>query len=120
MMRVMVHLDDGSEVDVTDGVQALYDIVIQSMDWGSGFLSVEDALPVLHVAKTCGFEDWQAAQVYVNSPIQNREEAEWRERENFPVSGPWGHLSLEHRARGVHEFSSVGECLFPTCDVRNY
>lgn len=42
-------------VDVTEGVRALYDLVISSMDWGSNFLTAEDAGEVVRVAQACGF-----------------------------------------------------------------
>lgn len=45
----------GDETDVTEAVQVLYDLVVQSMDWGSGFLSVEDVVPVYRLAELCGF-----------------------------------------------------------------
>jgi hypothetical protein len=51
-MRVTVTPGD---VDVTEGVRTLYDLVISSMDWGSGFLSVEDVAGVIRVAQACGF-----------------------------------------------------------------
>ena len=68
--RIMatVEVDDGvwgQAVDVTEGVQALYDIVVQSMDWGSGFLTVEDALPVVEIAKVCGFDGIREAEAYL-------------------------------------------------------
>lgn len=64
--RVFFEPEDGSaKVDITEGVQALYDLVTSSMDWGSGFLTVEDALPVVHVARTCGFEGIAEAERYV-------------------------------------------------------
>jgi hypothetical protein len=51
-MRVTVTPGD---IDVTEGVRTLYDLVISSMNWGSGFLSVEDVEGVIRVAQTCGF-----------------------------------------------------------------
>jgi hypothetical protein len=52
VMRVTVTPGD---VDVTEGVRTLYDLVISSMNWGSGFLSIEDVEGVIRVAQTCGF-----------------------------------------------------------------
>lgn len=42
--------------DITAGVQVLYDLVLSSMDFGSGFLSVEDIVPVAELALTAGFD----------------------------------------------------------------
>jgi hypothetical protein len=53
--RVFTESPDGKRVDVTDGVQTLYDMCVSSMDWGSGFLSVEDATGIIRIAQTCGF-----------------------------------------------------------------
>ena len=44
--RAFHRAEDGTDTDITQGVQALYDLVISSMNWGSGFWSWEDALPV--------------------------------------------------------------------------
>jgi hypothetical protein len=46
---------EGEHLDVTEGVRALYDHCVGSMDWGSGFLTLEDATEILRVAQTCGF-----------------------------------------------------------------
>lgn len=47
-----IHRDtSGTETDVTTDVGCLYDLVIGSMDWGSGFLTVEDAEPVVRIAR---------------------------------------------------------------------
>jgi hypothetical protein len=43
-------------VDVTEGVQAAYDLVLSSMDWGSGFLSIEDIEPLLRLALASGYD----------------------------------------------------------------
>jgi hypothetical protein len=52
---VLVRRDDGTEVDVTEGVKALYDHTVQSMDWGSGMLELDDAREIINVALACGF-----------------------------------------------------------------
>lgn len=66
-VTVLAHCPDGTQVDITEGVMALYDLVISSMNWTSGFLSVEDALPVVEVAKVCGFEECEEAERYVEA-----------------------------------------------------
>jgi hypothetical protein len=53
--RVYAERADGTRVDVTDGVSALYDHCVSSMDWGSGFLTIEDAAGIIRVAQQCGY-----------------------------------------------------------------
>lgn len=55
-VTIVAKLSDGTEVDVTEGVQVLYDLVVGSMDFGSGFLTEEDAVPLANIAEVCGFE----------------------------------------------------------------
>jgi hypothetical protein len=60
-------------IDITEGVRALYDLVINSMDWSSGFLTVEDAAPVATLAKLFGFEHWEEVQEYVDNRAHEEE-----------------------------------------------
>lgn len=55
-IRIFARAVDGSEVEVTDGVKVIYDSVISSMDWGSGFLSTAEVLEILRCARACGFD----------------------------------------------------------------
>jgi hypothetical protein len=71
-VEIVARGGDGSEANVTEAVQALYDIVIGSMDWGSGFLTVEDALPIAELAERCGFKEAEEAHRYLYR--QRREE----------------------------------------------
>ena len=72
---VFVKNEEGTETDITEGVQAMYDLLINSADWGSGFLTMEDALPIAHLAKVCSFEKWEEAEKYVKWAESNfREE----------------------------------------------
>lgn len=105
---VIVARTPSGDVNITEGVMCLYDLVIQSMDWGSGFLSVEEAIPVVHVARTCGFANWEEAQRYVDAQAHSEEQQRFlRERNLSPwSSGPHEHL-----------FSSVGRCMWPRCTV---
>lgn len=54
-LRITAHGPNG-EVDITDGVQVIYDQLVGSMDWGSGFLSTEEVATIRAVAAVCGFE----------------------------------------------------------------
>jgi hypothetical protein len=42
--------------DVTEHVAAMFDAIVGSMDWGSGFLDVETIESILIVAELAGFE----------------------------------------------------------------
>ena len=55
-VRLFARRPDGSEVDVTQGVKLVYDLLNQSMDYGSGFLSIEDVVEITRLGAACGFE----------------------------------------------------------------
>jgi hypothetical protein len=55
--RVIVVQPDGTETNITEGVETLYDLTRNSMDWGSGFIPIEQMDVVLNLAITCGFPD---------------------------------------------------------------
>lgn len=59
---------DGRQVDVTEGVQVMYDHLIASLDWGSGFLDVEEMRAIVLLAETCGFDATEAKRS-VNSRL---------------------------------------------------
>ena len=52
-------------IDITEGVQILYDIAHSSMDWGSGFLDNAEMETVIRLAITMG---WQVPNLPENSP----------------------------------------------------
>lgn len=58
---------DGSTENITEGVQALYDLIIQSMDWGSSFLSIEEVMPMAKLAHFCGFKGHDEVDRYIGS-----------------------------------------------------
>jgi hypothetical protein len=108
-VRVFARAGDGTETDVTEGVQVLYDLVTSSMNWGSGFYTVEDAEPVVKVAKTCGFKDWERAQEYVD------DERHSLEQRAFLNSRP----DADEYPTPPHEhvFSSAGRCMWRGCNA---
>lgn len=55
-VRLFARRSDGSEVEVTQGVKLVYDLLNQSMDYGSGFLSIEDVVEITRLSAACGFE----------------------------------------------------------------
>lgn len=110
-VRVVAHLPDGSEINVTEGVQVLYDTVIGSMDWGSGFLSAEDAQPIVQVARTCGFTGWEAAQRYVTEQQHSDEQLRFlNERHVAGLPSAW---NIPHD----HVYSTAGKCMWPRCEA---
>lgn len=52
--RVLVRNGE-RETDVTEAVATLYDLLRGSMDWGSGFLDIDDVLAILALGEACGF-----------------------------------------------------------------
>jgi hypothetical protein len=54
-LRIIAHRGD-AEADVTEAVTKLYDLMVDSMDWGSGFLDAEDVAHIRAVQDACGFE----------------------------------------------------------------
>lgn len=107
--RFVFAADDGSQEDVTEGVQALYDLVISSMDWGSGFWSYEDALPVAKIATLAGFERCDEAERYVREALHEKESAEWRRKTGLDAE----YQIVPHD----HVWSSAGKCMWRFCEA---
>lgn len=87
---------DGATEDITEGVQVLYDLVIQSMDWGSGFLTVEDVQPVVALARACGFEGFEEADKYLAEQMAEEERARQRRASGMGLPGPFFPASCGH------------------------
>ena len=111
---------DGTETDVTEGVQALYDLVICSMDWGSGFLTYEDALPVVTIAELAAFPDAGRARKYVDDKKHSDEMTVFFSEHpelldsfgRYPYGGgDWPQFPHDH------VWSSVGRCMWRGCEV---
>lgn len=54
--RAQVTAGDGEMFDITRELAVMYDAIVGSMDWGSGFLDREDVEALFRVATLCGFE----------------------------------------------------------------
>jgi hypothetical protein len=54
-MRIVVQRDGAEDIDVTEGVRAMYDLLTASMDWGSGFLDIESVIEITRLAEVMGF-----------------------------------------------------------------
>lgn len=75
-MKITVTHDDGTTQDITELVQIAYDVSTNSMDWGSGFLDIEETNGLILLAEACRFPDCE----------QNIAEV-WRQRlEQMPKS----------------------------------
>lgn len=118
-VRVIAHAPDGTETNITEGVMALFDLVISSLDWGSGFWTAEDAAPVAFVARTCGFPSIGEVECY----LADRQHAE--ERNAFwDTIGVYRFVSANRFPQvnthpDEHVWSTVGKCMWPGCAVEN-
>lgn len=102
---------DGTQTDITSGVQALYDLVIGSQDFGSGFWSYEDALPVAEVARACGFDRSEEVERYVRQALHRKESDEWQALQRFHRQAYRDGQDIPHD----HVWSSVGKCMWTYC-----
>lgn len=62
---VWAHEPNGVQVEITEGVQVLYDLVVNGMEFGSGFLHREEVMPLLHLARLCGFGETERVESYL-------------------------------------------------------
>lgn len=85
---------DGSTEDITEGVQTLYDLLIGSMDWGSGFLTIEDVMPVARIAHFCGFKGHEEVDKYI---ADTQREEDTRKAYSEKAAELGRHLTIEER-----------------------
>ena len=102
---------DGKMTNVTEGVQALYDLVISSMNWGSGFWSYEDALPVAEIAQLAGFERCDEAERYVREALHRKDSGEWQRLQACLTQAYVNGKDVPHD----HVYSSAGRCMCTYC-----
>lgn len=114
-IRMFARAADGSETDITEGVQACYDLVIGSMDWGSGFLTVEDALPVVLLAKACGFADYERAEKYVRDKQHAEQTAVFINSNLEAGKAHWS--KIPSVVNHDHVYSAAGKCMWPRCQA---
>lgn len=55
-MNITLTEDNGTEHDITESVAFMYDAIIQSLDWGSGFLDLEETLHIASVGVLAGYQ----------------------------------------------------------------
>jgi hypothetical protein len=123
-IRAFVRNADGTETDITEGVQALYDLVIDSMDWGSGRLTAEDARPVALLARTLGFERVAEAERYLRDQEHSDQQQQFiRDRKAaIETTGTGWVRTVQWHQPGTaqplphdHVFSTAGRCMWPGC-----
>lgn len=105
---------DSHGTDVTAAVQALYDLAIHSMDYGSGFWSAEDAEPVALLARICGFNGREGIEKYIESERFLKERAAFLA--SFSPEARWQDYS---RVPHEHQYAVVnGKCMWPACPAK--
>lgn len=123
-VRVFARTEDGTETDITEGVQALYDLVLNSMDWGSGFLTAEDARPVALLARACGFGKAAEAERYLRDREHSEQQQEFMRRRTAEIETPgpgwvrtaqWLKTGTSEPIEHEHVFSTAGRCMWPQC-----
>lgn len=60
-MKILAVNDDGLVTDVTEGVQICYDMVRNSMEWGSGLFDTQEIANIIRLAEAAGFPDYEDA-----------------------------------------------------------
>ena len=61
-MKAYIRYPDGRETDITDVLKVLYDGVVDSLNWGSGWWDGEDAAAVGWIGLTFGWADARRAE----------------------------------------------------------
>lgn len=90
-MKITVTHDDGETVDITEGVQVVYDSMFSWMASASGYLDHEEAKTLAHLSKSCRFSDAEERQADVEATglyAASQRERELRRQEQFG-----GHLA---------------------------
>lgn len=111
--RAIARAADGTEADITEGVRALYDLAVSSMDFRSGFWTAEDARPVALLARQLGFPERQEIERYLREQEHWDETVRWQRSHDLPGM-------RQARRFGVapphdHVFSASGFCMWPCC-----
>ena len=119
-----------ASTDITEGVQALYDLAIHSMDYGSGFWSYEDAAPVAKLATLMGWDGADGLQQYADDQLHKTEASAWARDNGHLTYESWyeSFMIRQEYADGSvvaypswrlkqheHVFSTVGRCMWHQC-----
>lgn len=117
-MKITAYTDDCRAVNVTEAVKALYDLAINSIDFGSGLWTAEDAIPVAELAEICGFEQREEVQKYISKQLA------WQDTSAFLLEHPEAEamrLTSLGTAQVVtcvphdHVYNRVGKCMWRHC-----
>lgn len=99
MKKIVAIQDDGAEVDVTEAVAITYDLLRNSLDWGSGFLDTQEMSHVIRLGEAAGYAD-------IEDAIREAW-AEWHDdanrRSGYQLQPP-GRMSPAEKARSIAEF----------------
>lgn len=127
----------GDAVDVTDAMAALYDLAVNSTDYGSGFWTYEDARPVAEMAELMGWKGREEITKYRDDRLFKEEQSAWIRstfERPYPALWEWPTLYAQRtltRADGSvvvqnisvcaphgHVYGTLGKCFWPKCEVR--
>jgi hypothetical protein len=128
----------GDARDVTDAMAALYDLAIQSMDYGSGFWSYEDAVPVAEMAELMDWEGSTEIIRYRDNQLYTSERSDWirktfeppypslwdvpfvtwTQRTATSVDGSTFVQNIQVPAPHEHVYGTLDKCFWPQCEVR--
>lgn len=128
----------GDAEDVTAAMAALYDLAVNSTDYGSGFWTYEDAKPVAEMAELMGWEGREEITKYRDDHLFKDEQSAWiRSTFERPWPSLWGAPFAQYtqgtltRADGSvvvqnisvcapheHVYGTLGKCFWPKCEVK--
>lgn len=95
--RIMI-----GKVDVTEHVAAMFDALVGSLDWGSGFLDVETIESILIICELAGFS---TNRVIVAVDVPGMSE--------IPPLPPWhGHPRIQMPAAGPSALDEPGQRIY--------
>ena len=118
-------------VDITEAVQALYDLAMMGNGYGSGFWSYEDAAPVLKLAKLMDWDADDELQKYADEKLflteraaylsdndLNAEKCVEGRQERLPVLGGYQLVTRWRVKKHDHAYSTTGQCMWYSCDAK--
>lgn len=94
---------DGAAHDITRELAVMYDAIVGSMDWGSGFLDIEDVEALLRIGALCGFESGEYDLPRQGQPvfIDADEGAMNKTQRNAGYLNGWAQVALTAKGRKV-------------------
>jgi len=87
---------DGETVDITRELAVMFDLVVGSMNWGSGFFDQEDMQAIIKIGQACGFDVPKCERsFFLYEPDETQ-------RHGQRVAGT-GHCELDELHQGLHQ-----------------